>query len=510
MHSSPLYASFSRAAQHTPDKLAVILDDESRTYAQLASEVDRLSHRLLTLGVCKGEHIGAILPNCIEFVCLLLAAARIGAVIVPQSPGSTREAVRRTFQAASAHHLVCWYGTANSLFPDDSPSCCPGVRISVGNALPGWHAFDTPSGNAPRPELPPVPLASPYLILLTSGSTGLPKPILLTQGTKLARARSAIDLYRLTRDDVVLAATPMYHSLAQRLVLIPLLTGGTSVIMGHYSPAAWLDTAERHGVTFTMAVSSQLKQIIPLLDTRPAPARLRCLVSSSAALDPASKATLLTRLKCEFHEIYGASEIASATDLATRSHPAKLDSVGLPIDGVEVRILGRDGTLLPSGERGEIICRTPLAFSGYHNAPDATRAAMWNGYFRTGDEGLIDADGFLHFLGRIKDIIIVGGINVYPRDIEEIAESRPDVLECAAIAVEDPRLGEVVGLVLAPPHGTTSVDLRALRRLCATRLGDAQQPHHYFQVDRLPRNPMGKIDKPVLRARFSSPQGERA
>lgn len=507
MHTSSIYAGILHSAHETPEKLAVILDDEAKTYAELLNEIDRLSNHLRALGIKNGDHIGVILPNCIEFVCLLFAAARIGAVLVPQSPSGTRDQVRRTFMAASVEHLVCWHGVVKTFFPEDDPQHPSGARVLVGGTHPNWSNFDSLPTDV-QEDTPSVAPSSPFLILLTSGSTGAPKPILLTQATKLARAQSAIRLYHITRNDVVLAATPMYHSLAQRLVLVPLISGGTSIIMEHFTPSAWLDIAERHGVTFTIAVSSQLKQIIPLLDTRPPPSRLRCLVSSSAALDPASKTALLERTDFDFHEIYGASEIASATDLSARNHTARIDTVGLPIDDVEILILGRDGTPQPTGERGEIICRTPLAFSGYYNAPEATDRAMWNGFFRTGDEGMIDVDGFLHFHGRIKDIIIVGGINVYPKDIEEVVESCPDVHECAAIAVEDPRLGEVVGLVVAPPPGSPPVDLRTLRKLCANNLSDAQQPHHYFQVDYLPRNPMGKIDKPALRTRFSSPKGK--
>lgn len=508
MPSSPLFSRFAEAAQRTPQKVAVIADDERRTYAELEDEIKRVAGHLLELGVRPGEHIGVILPNCIEFVHVLLAAARIGAVIVPQSTGASKDAVRRAFPAARVQHLICWHGAVGELVPQDLadwPEFRAGVRIVVGGAVDAWHDFQALLG--PVDEYPPPPSVGPdqpFLILLTSGSTGAPKPILLSQETKVARAQSAIDLYRLNADDVVLAATPLHHSLADRMVLIPLLIGGTSVIMRHYNAASWLDTVEAHGVSFTIAVSSQLKQIIPLLDQRPAPTSLRCLVSSSAALDPASKAALLARLDCAFHEIYGASEIASATDLATRKHPAKLDTVGEAIPGIEVGILGRDEQLLPAGKAGEIVCRTPLMFSGYHLNPEATRDAMWNGYFRTGDEGLIDEDGFLHFLGRIKDIIIVGGINVYPRDIEEVVESHPDVLECAAVPVGDERLGEVVGVVVVARPEVAMLDERALKRLCAMRLGDAQQPHHFFQIQRLPRNEMGKIDKPALRARFSN------
>lgn len=502
MNTSPIYTAFCHAAQITPDKLAVIVGDEAWTYAQLAHDIDLTARRLNQHGIAAGDRIGVVLPNGIEFVRLLFAAARIGAVIVPQSPGSTPEATQRTFASASVSHLISWHGVADRLFPPGNTT--GGARLIIGGEQHGWTALDLVTNPPPIGEPARLPADHPYLILLTSGSTGAPKPILLSQDTKIARARSAISLYGLTRADVVLAATPMHHSLAQRLVFIPLLSGATSVIMPHYTAPSWLDVTERHGVSFTMAVSSQLRQIIPLLATHPVPSRLRCLVSSSAALDPESKAQLLAQLPhCSFHEIYGASEIASVTDLDARVHPTKLDSVGRAVPEAQIGILGREDALLPAGKTGEIVCRTSLAFGGYYAAPDSTRAAMWGDYFRTGDAGQIDEDGFLYFLGRIKDIIIVGGINVYPRDIEEVARQHEGVAECAAIPVADAQLGEVVGLVIAPSTDT-GINLRSLRRLCAKQLDDAQQPHHYFLVEHIPKNEMGKIDKPSLRAKFSS------
>lgn len=503
MSPSPIHALFRQAAERNPGKTAVIIGDETRSYAALAREVDALARGLLAAGVQPGDHLGVLLPNCLEFVHLLLAAAGIGAVLVPMPLSSTAGALRKAFQAARVKHAVCWHATPEA---QAGAQDVAGLHLAIGGPVAGWLPSEALSARAqPAQPLPDLPALSPYLILLTSGSTGAPKPILLSQDTKVARARSAMALYGLTEDDVVLAATPMHHSLAQRLTLLPLLSGGTSVILDRYTPATWLDSADRHGVSFTMAVSSQLKQIIPLLDTRPAPSRLRCLVSSSATLAPETKAALLSRTTCAFHEIYGASEVASTTDLSVRAHPDKLQSVGSPIQDVEVAILGRDGQLQPPGQPGEIICRTPLAFDGYFGQPEATAAALWQGYFRTGDLGALDADGFLYFLGRIKDIVIVGGINVYPRDIEEVAEGFPGVAEAAVIAVEDPQLGETVGLVVAPADAGQAINQRSLLRHCASQLNDAQLPRHLFLVDRLPRNEMGKIDKPTLRNRFSRP-----
>jgi long-chain acyl-CoA synthetase len=328
----------------------------------------------------------------------------------------------------------------------------------------------------------------------------------LSQATKILRAASAAELYGVGPDDVTLAATPLYHSLAQRLVLLPLVTGGTAVLMEHFTPASWLDSVSRHKISFSIAVSSQLRQLLGRLDSAEL-GSLRCLVSSSALLDDETKAQLLSRLRCDFHECYGASEVAIATNLTAEAARHKLGSVGTAIPGASVVILGADGNLAESGVPGEILCRTPMAFSGYYLQPETTAAAMWGDYFRTGDLGRLDEDGFLTFLGRIKDIVITGGVNIYPKDVEDVVLLHPAVLECAVIALPSVELGEVVGVVLVWRDPTSAPPLRELGRLCMTHLADFQQPRQFFVLPELPRNAMGKLDKPALRRQYSTPPG---
>jgi long-chain acyl-CoA synthetase len=260
-----------------------------------------------------------------------------------------------------------------------------------------------------------------------------------------------------------------------------------------------------HAVSFSIAVSSQLRPILEaLIAGNEALPSLRALVSSSALLDSATKARLLNHLSCEFHECYGASEIAIATNLSPRAAARKLGSVGTAIPGTEVLILTDDGHPAPTDTAGEIVCRTPMLFSGYYGQPAATAAAMWGHYFRTGDLGKMDDEGFLFFLGRIKDIIICGGVNIYPKDIEDVIASHPAVSECAAIPLPDDHLGEVVGVVVAFREPDAPADMRELQRLCMQRLGDFQQPRRFFFVPELPKNPLGKLDKPLLRRAYSA------
>jgi long-chain acyl-CoA synthetase len=215
-------------------------------------------------------------------------------------------------------------------------------------------------------------------------------------------------------------------------------------------------------------------------------------VSSSALLETPLKQRLAELLRCEFHECYGTSETATATDLAINPTDMSLASVGKALPGVHLRIVDADGRDVPVGEEGEIVCKTPLLFAGYYKRPELTRQAMLGDYFRTGDAGRLDADGYLYFRGRLKEIIITGGINVYPKDIEEAVESLPWVAECAAFSLPDEGLGEIVALAVVP-RDNTEAKLRELKMRCADRLADYQLPHRYFVLDALPRNAMGKI-----------------
>jgi long-chain acyl-CoA synthetase len=212
------------------------------------------------------------------------------------------------------------------------------------------------------------------------------------------------------------------------------------------------------------------------------------------------KKRCLALFPCDFHECYGTSEIGIAANLAPGDWEDHLGSVGRALPYVELKIVGSHGEEMPPGEAGEIICSTPTAFAGYFQRPDFTRASVIDGFFYTGDLGYLDRDGFLYLCGRKKELIIVGGTNVYPQDVEAVVGGHPQVKECAVIGIDDPRFGEAVLAVIVPAGD--SVDIRSIQRLCVEELADYQQPMAYEVVTELPRNPLGKIMKHKLKKRF--------
>jgi acyl-CoA synthetase (AMP-forming)/AMP-acid ligase II len=295
----------------------------------------------------------------------------------------------------------------------------------------------------------------------------------------------------------------MYHSLAQRFVLVPLLLGGTSILMTRFSPELWIKTVSEQKVSFTVAVSSQLALISSALANNDLMRMdsLRCIASSSAPMSPEVKAELLENLSCEIHENYGTSEVSFISDLNITIDSHKLRSVGLPIPRVEVRIMKDDGTEAAIGEKGEIQCKTPFLCGGYYKNPEQTEKSIQEGYFRTGDLGFIDDEGYLYYAGRIKDMIVTGAIKVYPVDIEEAVMALGSVKECAAFGLPDERLGEVVAIAVVPEQ-PGAVSVRELKFHCLENLADYQMPRKYFITESLPKNALGKLVRSELTERF--------
>ena len=492
-----------------PEKIAISCDGNKISYSVLAQRVSSLSSAMRSKGVTRGDHIGVLLPNSIEFVELMLVAADIGAVLVPLNISLPPSAVEKAFRASNVKHVVASSNVLHGLLADSLSnfSSADGIWLVVGESVHGVGTLEKLVRETEPNVLPLMgdKIDDPYILTMTSGSTGSPKPIILTQRTKLNRIAAAVDMYSVKSEDKTLAATPLYHSLAERLVLMPLLTGGTSVIMSRFSPSEWLNIVAEQEVSFTIAVSSQLNQIAnTLIDSNFFRIEsLRCVVSSSALLDIQVKERIVTNFGCEFHECYGTSEIAIATSLNISDYPEKLRSVGHAVAGVEIRIIGEDDRAVVTGDVGEIVCKTAMIFGGYYEQSTQTCESMWGDFFRTGDLGRLDADGFLFFLGRKKEIIITGGINVYPTDVESAIEECGLTHEVAAFSIPDERLGEAVAVALVP-KSSESFNLKRIRIDCAAHLADYQLPRKWFVMDTLPKNPMGKIMRSELQAQYRS------
>ena len=493
---------FYENAESIPDKEAIWCDGKSMTYREMAELVNRYSNLLIEAGMQYGDHVVIPMNNSIESVALFFTAADLGLCVVPLNPSLPMENVKAAIEAGDIKHIIA----RKSFYSECEKSgvvSVSGVRICLDADYPGTIPFSRiEEMPAVRPEVNDDITGQESLILtMTSGSTGTPKPIDISQQNKYDRCIAHIRVYKITKDDRILAATPLYHSLAERLVILPLILGATSILLPRFTPKIWLNCVEAQKPTFTIAVSAQLAQILELLKQPDAPAitSFRSIVSSSALLETAVKYELINLLKCEFHEMYGASEVSTVTDICFQEATDKQNSVGKPFDEAKIRILRDESesdfdTDCAVGEVGEIAVKTKLQCKGYYKQEAMMQAAMFGDYFRTGDLGYLDEDGYLYFAGRKKELIITGAVNVYPHDIDVVVGRLPEVEECAAFSYPDDRLGEVVALAVVPKEDY-EINLRALRAYCAKNLADFQQPHKIFILDHLPKNTMGKLQR---------------
>lgn len=485
---------FFENAKQNPDKEAVWCDGTSLTYAELSRKVRQYAGFLKDCHVQYGEHIGFPMNNSMESVVLIMAAAAMGVGLVPMNPTQPPAAMKPSFEIGDVKHLIARKAFLDQLEESDT-RLVKGSVICMDAHYEGTRSLlDADNYKEYFPDLSRITGKETFFLTMTSGSTGYPKPIHLTQENKYMRAMAHIEMYKLTESDRVLAATPLYHSLAERLVLMPLILGATAILMPRFTPALWLDCIEDQAVTFSIAVSAQLTQVLRVMKEKgiEKTGHLRCLVSSSALLEVRIKEELIHKLQCEFHEMYGTSETSTVTDICFSKTPDKYQSVGRAIKEATVRILDKENKPAPFGEIGEIACRSSLVCKGYYNREEWFREAMVDGYFRTGDLGYLDEEGFLYFSGRKKDVIITGAVNVYPQDVEAVVNQMDEVDESAAFSYPDVRLGEIVALavVVKPQH---ELKKRAVQIQCAKHLADFQQPHQIFFVDRLPKNSMGKL-----------------
>lgn len=494
---SKIADSFYHNAQEMPDKVAIWCDGKTKTYKEMAQLVSRYSHLLIKYGVKYGDHIAIPMNNSIESVALFFVAAELGVCLVPLNPTLPFEALKVAMEAGDIKHLI-----ARSAFLNDCKRnggiSLSGITICLDRDFEGTISLlEIDEMPTERPtDLHEIDGSESLILTMTSGSTGNPKPIDLSQNNKWERAMAHVDVYSITKEDRVLAATPLYHSLAERLVMMPLMLGATTILLPRFTPKLWLDCVREQQVTFTIAVSAQLAQILEVMNADESISidSFRAIVSSSALLEHHVKMQLIDKLQCEFHEMYGTSETSTATNICFQKSSHKQKSVGLPFGDAKLRILNDNCNDCKPGEVGEIAVSSPLTCKGYYHQEDVMSSAKHEGYFRTGDLGYLDEDGYLYFAGRKKELIITGAVNVYPNDIDAVVSKMEGVAECAAFSYPDERLGEIVALAVVKEPESDITD-RKIQMFCARNLADFQQPHKIFFVDALPKNAMGKLQR---------------
>ncbi|MET8166341.1 AMP-binding protein [Streptomyces sp. NPDC005329] len=474
-----------RRAELDPHGAAVSDRHRSLTNTQLLSRVRTAARQLQDLGIGPGDVVAIKLTNRVEFVVLLFAAWRLGATITPVNPSMTDVEVVRQLQDSGACLLVVEDGAAVAAH---------GVAVlAVGALREGAVEPDQ------APLLDPATLA---LLIYTSGTTGVPKGVMLDHANIDAMVEMGRRALELGPADRCLLILPLFHVNGIVVsVLTPLLAGAGVVIAGRrFDPRSFFDLVEQERPTFFSAVPTIYSMLAALPDdVQPDTSSLRFAVCGAA---PAS-AELLARFEARYGfplvEGYGLSEGTCGSTINPVGGPRRAGTVGLPFPGQEIRIIDADGGEVAPGTDGEVIVRGPNVMRGYLGRPDETARVVVDGWLHTGDVGHLDAEGYLTLVGRSKDMIIRGGENIYPKEIEDVLTGDPSVLEAAVIGVPDEQWGEVVVAYVQPSPGA-SVDPTALKALCARSLTGYKRPTAFFVVDVLPKNAVGKIDKASLRA----------
>jgi acyl-CoA synthetase (AMP-forming)/AMP-acid ligase II len=477
------------SAQNT----AIILSDANirLTYAQLREQVMTMADTLAGLGIGPGDRVATVLANGLPAIVSFLAAS-IAGTAAPLNPGYCHDEFAFFLEDTSAKILLCPADgapdarkAAEGKVPVYSLEMDAGGFVSIAGACPkGKSAAPSPNDIA--------------LVLHTSGSTGRPKRVPIRHRNLTASARNIVDHYALTPNDVALCAMPLFH--VHGLVastISTLLSGGTVVVPSKFNPLSFWRTVRDHNVTWYSAVPTihqlLLSRASSQRDERPHGAEnLRFIRSCSAAPPPEMMAKMESVFGAPVLEAYGMTE-ASHQMCSNPTPPGgrKPGSVG-PGTGVRVSIMDSKGNHLPQGERGEVVIQGPNVVDGYENNPEANAASFSNGWFRTGDQGFLDTEGYLTLTGRIKERINRGGEKIAPREIDEVLLGHPSVAEAVAFGFAHPTWGEEVAAAVVLKEPQTESEILAY---CKDRLADFKRPKKVYIVETIPRTATGKIQR---------------
>jgi long-chain acyl-CoA synthetase len=499
----------ARHARYRPDHLAVVCGARRLTFREHYSDVNRLSNALRELGLAKGDKVAIILPNCLELLESYRACAQLGLVSVPLSPLLRGAGLVTLLRDSETSAVIAGAGMIDAL--DEARPQLPSIdsRNYILVSAPrtaGYRDYAELTRAASDAPPPPVEISDDdiYNIIYSSGTTGDPKGIVHTHYVRALYCTMFASQFRFTPESVVMHAGSLVFNGSFVTLMPAWYLGCTFVLQEKFDAAEFLDTVEREGVTHVMMVPSQIVAVIHAANFSAAKlASLRMLCSVGAPWHREHKEKLLPLLPDSLYELYGLTE-GFITVLDSKDFARKIDSVGPPVAFSEMRIVGDDGRDLAPGEVGEIVGRSPLMMPGYYKRPDLTAQAIKDGWLFTGDVGMADEDGFLHLVDRKKDMIISGGVNVFPKDIEEVAVQHPAIREVAVFGVPSEKWGEspFAAIVLKTPGSVTTTELRAwINARVAARY---QQVSEVVLVEDLPRSTAGKTLKRVLREQYAS------
>ena len=491
-------AILSGWAALNPDAPALSDDSGTITWGEMDAKLDRIAAALQRGGLQPGQAVAILGATGIAYALVYLAAIRAGGCAAPLTTSATPSQLAAMMADSGAMHLFIDAAKAAELA--DHP--LPDLKRIMLEDLDAWMA---PTGVKPAHRTPSE--SDPFNIIYSSGTTGTPKGIVHSHVMRWRQAAGGFKAIY-SPESHSLLSTPLYSNTTLAVFLPTMVWGGHARLMGKFDAARWLAHAEAGRITHTMLVPVQYQRLLRHTDfDRRDLSAMQLKFCTSAPFSAELKEEAVRRFPGGLIEIYGMTEGGVVCMLFAHKFPDKLHTVGQPVAGHELIVLGEDDQPLPPGEKGVLCGRSPTMMSGYRNQPDKTREMEWrdhegNLWLKTGDIGVVDADGFVAIVGRAKDLIISGGFNIYPADLEEALCAEPGVAEAAVVGVPSEQWGETpVGFVVAQPGVTLDVD--ATLASCNAKLGKTQRVSALHLIEEMPRSHIGKLLKSELRERLT-------
>ncbi len=501
-----------RNAKRYPEKLGLVFEDKYYTWKEVNSRVNKLAHAMLDRGIRKGDRIGILMENNHRYWEINWALTKLGIITVPLS---------YRLKTMELKNLINYSEPRGLFVGKESVDLANSVKdaksiewfVQVEDASAGEDDYE--SLLLKYADTEPESVGDDddtFALIFTSGTTGVPKGAMLSNLNVEANSYNEFVADRSVKEDINLIATPMYHVGAIFVSNTYLMLGCTNVFMRHFDVKELLETIERERVTVCLLIPTMLNMVLnhPDFDKYDL-SSLRLIFYGGAPMHQAVLKKAMEKLNCSYTQGYGLTETLEGTFLEAEDHVIegtetqlkRTTSAGREAVGAEVRVVDNQGKELPPGEVGEIIIKSRSIIKGYWNMPEASAEVIKDGWFYTGDLGYFDEDRYLFVVDRKKDMIISGGVNIYPKEIEELLYKHPAVLEAAVIGVPDQVWGESIMAVIACREGFTLTEQEVID-YCKENIASYKKPKAVAFLAELPKNPSGKILKRVLRDQYSA------
>lgn len=502
-----LWQWISDHAAATPDKVALRFGEQDLSYAQFAAQIERFAAALAVAGGGSGKCVAYLGYNRPETLTALIACARVGALFMPMNWRLSGAEHRRLLEDCPPTVLI-----AESLFADviaDIGRTLPAATLVALGPLPqGWIDIEDFVGQATGQPAPPPEedTTRPLLICHTSGSTGKPRGVLLSQDAVICNAANSVDMHGLDANDRVLVNLPLFHVGGLNNQTTPALSVGATVVMQpKFDADATFDAIERERITLTVLVPTQIEMMLNHPRWETADLSSLRMIATGSTIVPERLVHALLRRDLPLVSIYGATETCPiAACMRPQEVARKPASTGRCARHTRIRVVDDAGHDVPTGVTGEILVKGQNLMSGYWNDPQATATAFIDGWFRSGDMGHQDAEGFLYIDARRKELIISGGENIYPAEIEILLAEAPEIAEVAVVGRPHPRWGEIVVAVIVLAEGHQLTEAQILKILDG-RIARYKLPKEVLFTDQLPRTALGKIRKDDVRRLVARP-----